>query len=150
MPDFQDFMRAAKENCPTIAQRAVAVLWFEAQSEPKAERTTTWLAAKLHEVGFARPHVTKLQKALKKSGLVVRGSTPDTFKLDFAKLDGLDDQFSSMIGARKAQPKGTFVSLETTPTRADTSKACVIKSTDATSLDSMTPAPSYVVGFASH
>jgi len=92
--------------------RAVALLWYYRQSQEFEERTASELAADLHEEGFPRPNVTRLNADLANSHFTIRGRRPGAFQIDVRRLDELDRDYSELLAVRQVEVTGAVLPPE--------------------------------------
>lgn len=93
-------------------ERAVAFLWFYRATQQFEERTAAELAADLHEEGFPRPNVTRLNDDLTRNRHTTRGRRPRSFQLDLRRLDALDERYKDILDTRMVVVSGAIVPPE--------------------------------------
>lgn len=104
-----DFARQIADLSLTHTERAVAFLWYYAVSQEFDERTPGELAGDLHEEGFPRPNVTRLQDDLRRSRFTVRGSRKGAFQLDARRRTALDEKYGEIVKLKKVEVSGDII-----------------------------------------
>lgn len=99
-------------NGRTHLERAIALLWYESQSNDTYEMTSSELAVGLHECGFPKPHVTKLQKTLSRSRTVTKGKRSGTFRVNAARRTALEEILSPHLKVRKTRVSDAILSVD--------------------------------------
>lgn len=79
------------------AGRAIAFLWYYTKSGEFEERTAADLAQDLADEGFAKPHVTRLRTALRRSPQTIRGGRDGTFRVNLRRLAELDAAYAAYL-----------------------------------------------------
>jgi hypothetical protein len=92
--------------------RAIALLWYYAQTQTFEERTASELATDLREQGFPRPNTTRLHNDLKRSRYTVRGRRAKTFQLDVRRVADLDSRYASFLGVVEVKVEGQILPLD--------------------------------------
>ncbi len=109
MSSRSDFARRIADLPLTHAERAIAFLWYYDYMQEYEERTPGELAGDLHDEGFPRPNVTRLQEALKRSRVVVRGSRKGAFQLDIRQKSSLDERYGPVLSIRIVEVSGDLL-----------------------------------------
>lgn len=81
--------------------RAVALLWYYRHTQEYEERSASDLAYDLHDAGFPKPNVTRLESDLRKSKFTVRGRRKETFQIDIRKLGKLSDKYLPLLSKKE-------------------------------------------------
>ena len=97
MASREDFSAKLAQLDIQHVDRAVAFLWYYRATQTFDERSASELASDLHEEGFSKPNVTRLQQELRRSKYTVGGSRTGTFQIDIRKLKELDKRFQSFL-----------------------------------------------------
>lgn len=77
--------------------RAIAFLYYYSNSQEFEERSVSELAMDLSEEGFPKPRATRLRGDLRRSRYTIRGSRPDTFRIDVRRFAELDDRYAELL-----------------------------------------------------
>lgn len=109
MASRHDFARRLADLSLSHRDRAIALLWYYDYSQDFDERTPAELAADLSDERFPRPNVTRLRNDLRASRKVVRGSRPDSYRLDIRRKSTLDDEYLPLLGAKAAEVTGSIL-----------------------------------------
>lgn len=108
----RDFLIKLSENNPTRFEQAVALLWFYNQTQAFEERTISDLAGDLLDDGFGKPNVTRLRNKFIKSKLVVRGSRPDTFRINAAQFSKLSQKYGPLVNLVQVDVTPSVIPIE--------------------------------------
>jgi hypothetical protein len=102
--------------------RAVALLWYYRQTQEFEERTASELANDLHDEGFPKPNVTRLNRDLTRSRSTIKGRRSGSFQIDVRRLSDLEEKYGQFLRVKKVDVldsvipndwvKGTRVYLE--------------------------------------
>lgn len=92
--------------------RAIALLWYYRQTQEYEERSTSDLAYDLHDEGFPKPNVTRLDGELRKSHFTILGRRKGTFQIDIRRISDLDNKFSSLLNKRDIAVEDTILPSE--------------------------------------
>jgi hypothetical protein len=117
-----EFAKGLAQLEMSVAERAVALLWYYHQTEDFNERTASELGADLVQFGFARPNATRLNRDLRANTFVVRGERDLTFKLNLRRLDELDEKLGPLIETAHADVHDTLLPADWFKTRGHLSK----------------------------
>jgi hypothetical protein len=82
---------------------AIALLYFYREAQEFEERTISDLATDLHDIGFPKPNVTRLRKALRRSRYTVRGKKKDSVQLDLRRVQSLESKYGDLLGIKKIE-----------------------------------------------
>ncbi len=107
-----DFARALAEKELTHGGRAIALLWYYRHTQEYEERTASELAADLHEEGFPKPNVTRLDDELRRSRRTARGKRQGTFQIDVRAVQALDDLYAPLLGVRRVKVSGAVLPVD--------------------------------------
>lgn len=112
MPNRSKFAkRLANENLQHV-DRGIALLWYYRQTQEYDERSASDLAYDLHEEGFPKPNVTRLENDLRRSRFTVPGRRKGTFQIDIRKLSKLDELYYPLINRRDVAVEDTILPSE--------------------------------------
>jgi hypothetical protein len=89
--------------------RAIALLWYYHETEEFEERSPSDLSYDLHEDGFPKPNVTRLEQELKRSRYTIAGRRKGTFQIDIRKLAELDKQYRPLLNLRDIKVDDTIL-----------------------------------------
>lgn len=92
-----EFCRQIADLDLTHNQRAIALLWYYRQAQEYEERTASELANDLHDEGFPKPNVTRLNGELARSPFTTRGSRRGTFQIDVRRLAELERDYGPLV-----------------------------------------------------
>jgi len=93
-------------------ERAVALLWFYAQTQQFEERTAAELADDLHEEKFPRPRVDRLNSELTASRQTIRGRRAKSFQIDIRRIADLDSTYGGLLGVVEADVDGLVLPVD--------------------------------------
>jgi hypothetical protein len=96
----------------THAQRAVALLWYYRQAQEFEERTSSELANDLHDEGFPKPNVTRLEADLRRSPYTIRGNRKGTFQIDVRRLAEIDGIYGPLISLKIMVHSDSIIPME--------------------------------------
>lgn len=85
--------------------QAIALLWYYDIKREYEERTVSDLAQDIKDDSFGLPDATKLRKELKRCKFVVRGSRPDSFRVNATHVSELNKKYG---------PLANFIEVEVT------------------------------------
>jgi hypothetical protein len=108
----KDFARHIGTLDLSHGERAVAFLWYYRETQEFDERSASDLAADLHDEGFPRPNVTRLEKDLRRSPFTIRGHRKGTFQLDTRRITELDASYKTLVGTQTVQVQGSIIPTE--------------------------------------
>lgn len=113
-------MKNKSEFCAELAkielshvERAIALLWYYRQTQDFEERSGGELAQDLHDEGFPKPNVTRLNADLKKNRSVVRGKRQGTYQISIQKIEDLDKKYQSILDIRRVTVHSSVLPKET-------------------------------------
>jgi hypothetical protein len=89
--------------------RAIALLWYYRHTQEYEERSASELATDLHDEGFPKPNVTRLDADLRRSRQTARGKRPSTFQLDIRHVPSLDELYLPLLGIRQVTVSGAVL-----------------------------------------
>ncbi len=109
MATRREFARQiAALNLSTL-ERAVAFLWYYSATQEYEERTASELAADLHDEGFPKPNVSRLQAQLRTSRQTRRGKRPGTFQIDVRVIPLLNESYLDFLGVKQVEVVGAVL-----------------------------------------
>jgi len=91
MTEFSNYTNNLSKADFSHAERAIGFLWFYGKKKLYYERTTSDLASDMSKAGFAHENVSRLRRRLLKSNFVVRGTAPDSFKINHRHLSEIEN-----------------------------------------------------------
>lgn len=91
------------------SDRAIAFLWYYRQTQEFEERTASELANDLHDEGFPKPNVTRLNHDLAKSCLTIKGRRSQSFQIDVRRLSDLEDKYGTLLKAKKIDVQDSVI-----------------------------------------
>lgn len=109
MKSQAEFARALANLDLSHVERAVAFLWYYSHTQQYEERSASELAGDLHDEGFPKPNVTRLDEDLRRSPDTIRGRRLGTFQIDVRRLSTMDKQYLPLLGARQAKVEGKIL-----------------------------------------
>lgn len=122
MADRSRFAKGVASLELAHTDRAVAFLWYYRQTQEFEERTASELANDLHDEGFPKPNVTRLNRDLAKSRFTIKGRRAGSFQVDVRRLSDLEAKYGEFLKLKKVEVgdsvipndwvKGTRVYLE--------------------------------------
>jgi len=83
-------------------ERALGLLWYYRETQEFEERTPAELAGDLLDLGFTRPHVSRLKEKLTRSRLAVAGARAGTKRINARYSDDLEKKFAPFLDPPKA------------------------------------------------
>ena len=104
-----DFARALAQRDLSHLERAVALLWYYRHTQEYEERSASDLAADLHDEGFPKPRVPRLNHDLTRSRDTAKGRRPATFQIDVRRVQALDETFLPLLGAKTVKVSGAVL-----------------------------------------
>jgi hypothetical protein len=112
MKNRSEFAHGITSLSTTHLDRAVAFLWYYRQSQEYEERSVSELAYDLHEEGFPRPNVTRLERSLRKTKYVISGRRRKSFQLDIRYLSELDEKYAPLLELRHVEVEDQIIPSE--------------------------------------
>jgi hypothetical protein len=113
MKTRSDFARELAQRSLSHVDRAVALLWYYRHTQEFEERSSSALAADLHDEGFPKPNVTRLAADLKRSRYTARGKRAGTFQIDVRQVAALDDAYLPLLGTKRVKVTGAVLASDT-------------------------------------
>lgn len=113
MRSRNEFCQALTDPAITITERAIALLWYYRETQEFEERSASELARDLHDCGFARPNVTRLDRELRASRDTHRGQRPGTFQISAHALARLDGAYRRVLQAPVVRTTGALLPNDT-------------------------------------
>jgi hypothetical protein len=123
MADRSSFAKGLASLDLSHTDRAIALLWYYRQTQEFEERTASELANDVHDEGFPKPNVTRLNQELARSRLTIKGRRSGAFQIDVRRLFDLEERYGLFLKMKKVNVqdsvipndwvKGTRVYLET-------------------------------------
>lgn len=106
----QFLQRLADEN-PSRLTQAIALLWYYERTQLYTERSPADLARDIEEDGFGSQNVTRLRSSLRTSRLTVAGSARGTFRVNAARFQELNDQYSQLLNINEPQASSSVIPM---------------------------------------
>jgi hypothetical protein len=107
-----DFAKAIAPLELTSVDRAIALLWFYRESQLYEERTASELATDMHEEGFSKPNVSRLDDDLRRSRYTVRGTRNRAYRVALAKLEELQDKYGKLAAFTRVEVQDSILPAE--------------------------------------
>ena len=101
MADRSRFAKGIASLDLSHTDRAVAFLWYYRQTQEFEERTASELANDLHDEGFPKPNVTRLNRDLTKTRWTIKGRRPESFQIDVRRLSELEEKYGEFLTVKK-------------------------------------------------
>lgn len=109
MADRTHFATAIASLELSHTERAISFLWYYRQTQEFEERTASELANDLHDEGFPKPNVTRLDRDLARSRLTIRGRRSGSFQIDVRRLADLEEKYGDFLRIRKVDVRDTVI-----------------------------------------
>jgi len=109
MPDRSRFAKDIASLQLSHTDRAIAFLWFYRQTQEFEERTASELANDLHDEGFPKPNVTRLNRDLGRSRLTIKGRRAGSFQIDVRRLSDLQDSYGQLLKTKKVDVQDSVI-----------------------------------------
>jgi hypothetical protein len=93
MIDRKNFLIKLSKSNPTKLDLVIALLWFYNSKQEYEERSVSDLVQDIEDDSFGRLNITKLRNGLRKSRWVVKGSRPDTFRINASRFSELSKKY---------------------------------------------------------
>lgn len=111
MINRKEFLTKLAKSRPTRLDQAIALLWFYNQKQEFEERSVADLSGDLEDDGFGRPNVTRLREGLKKSRFTVRGTRPDTFRINSGHFSELSKKYGSLLNLVQVEVTSSVIPM---------------------------------------
>lgn len=112
MKSRSEFARAIASLNLTALDCAIALLWFYRESQLYEERTASELAADMHEEGFSKPNVSRLEADLRRSRYTVRGNRNRAYRIALVKLEELQDKYGTLAAFTRVEVQDSILPTE--------------------------------------
>lgn len=112
MPSRSHFASQLSELELKHVERAIALLWYYRQTQQFDDRTASELANDLHDEGFPKLNVTRLEYDLKKSRCTVAGKRRKAFQIDLRRIKELDERYGDLLKLKKVEVTDTIIPSE--------------------------------------
>lgn len=109
MADRSRFARGIASMDLSHADRAVAFLWYYRQTQEFEERTASELASDLHDEGFPKPNVTRLNRDLARSPWTIKGRRSGSFQIDLRRLSDLEEKYGQFLTVKKVDVRDSVI-----------------------------------------
>jgi hypothetical protein len=109
MPDRSRFAKGIASLDLSHADRAVALLWYYRQTQQFEERTASELANDLHDEGFPKPNVTRLNRELARSRYTIKGRRPGSFQIDVRRLSDLEEKYGRLLRTKNVDVSDSVI-----------------------------------------
>lgn len=110
MADRSRFAKGIASLELTHTDRAVAFLWYYRQTQEFEERTASELANDLHDEGFPKPNVTRLNRDIAKSRFTIKGRRARSFQVDVRRLSDLEAKYGEFLRLKKVEVQDSVIS----------------------------------------
>ncbi|MCK4624520.1 MAG: hypothetical protein KAV00_04360 [Phycisphaerae bacterium] len=98
LDDFDCFVQAVAKLPLSVADKAIACLWYAIHYEPGCERTVSELANLLHQTGLAGTvNNSRLGNNLRASQYTVQGKKRNSFRISVVRRPELDKRYLSLL-----------------------------------------------------
>lgn len=91
------------------SDRAIAFLWYYRQTQEFEERTASELANDLHDEGFPKPNVSRLNRDLARSCLTIKGRRSQSFQIDVRRLSDLEEKYGKFLRVKKIDVQDSVI-----------------------------------------
>lgn len=106
------FLEKLSGMAPSRIEQAIALLWYYEQAQIFTERSVKDLITDINEDGFGVQNTTRLREGLRSSRLTVKGSTPDSFRINTAKFQELSSKYYSLLNISEPAATSSVIPLE--------------------------------------
>lgn len=107
-----EFAREIAELELGPTDRAIAFLWYYRESQEYEERTASELAADMHEEGFPRANVTRLEQDLRRSRYTIRGTRNRSFQIAVGRIQELQQRYGELAAVNRVAVLDTVLPTE--------------------------------------
>jgi hypothetical protein len=112
MASRSEFSKRLAQQDEQHIDRAIALLWYYHVTEEFEERSPSDLSYDLHEDGFPKPNVTRLEKELKKISYTIVGRRNGTFQIDIRRLAELDRKYRPLLNIKDVKVEDNILPSE--------------------------------------
>ena len=109
MADRSRFAKGIASLDLSHTDRAVAFLWYYRQTQEFEERTASELANDLHDEGFPKANVTRLNRDLAKSRFTIKGRRAGSFQVDVRRLSDLEGKYGEFLRLKKVEVEDSVI-----------------------------------------
>jgi len=109
MADRARFAKGIASLDLSHTDRAVALLWYYRQTQEFEERTASELANDLHDEGFPKPNVTRLNRDLARSRSTIKGRRSGSFQVDVRRLADLEEKYGQFLRVKKIEVRDSVI-----------------------------------------
>ncbi len=109
MADRSRFAKGIASLELSHTDRAVALLWYYRQTQEFEERTASELANDLHDEGFPKPNVTRLNRDLASSRSTIKGRRSASFQIDVRRLSDLEEKYGQFLRVKKVDVRDSVI-----------------------------------------
>ncbi len=109
MADRTRFAKAIASLELSHTERAISFLWYYRQTQEFEERTASELANDLHDEGFPKPNVTRLNRDLARSRLTIKGRRTGSFQIDVRRLADLEGKYGEFLRTKKVEVQDSVI-----------------------------------------
>lgn len=111
MTERKKFLVSLSKKNPRRIGQTIALLWFYTYTQEYEERSVADLISDLNDDGFGSVNIIRLDRELRKSRFIVRGSRSGTFKINAAKLLELNNLYGDLISIPNLPVSGSIFTL---------------------------------------
>lgn len=112
MDGRRQFLQRLSALNPTRLDQAIALLWYYERSQTYSERSVSDLVSDIEEENYGTQNVTRLREALRRSRATVRGASRDSFRINAARFQELNDRYSSLLDINEPEATSSVIPLE--------------------------------------
>lgn len=112
MDERRQFLLRLAEQNPSRLEQAIALLWYYERGQIFSERSVSDLVADIREEGYGNQQVGRLRDGLRRSRDTVRGSAPDSFRINAARSQELSHRYSDLLDINEPEATSSVIPLD--------------------------------------